>query len=135
MSWTGDSRVPHPGHPLAGWVSIVAPGKTAPPALSQVTEALAADMIDLKRADRLLAVLRLASRNLMKADKWPASPYHTEVEASAINLVAEYGLPRDFDLAVPPEDASPPGRFHNHSRRVPHPCPPGRRAGWERNCG
>src|SRR5271165_1569359 len=42
-------------------------------ALTQLSEALAADMIDPKRADKLLAVLRLASRNLLQSDKWPAS--------------------------------------------------------------
>ena len=43
-------------------------------ALTQLSEALAADMIELKRADRLIRVLNIASRNLLKSDKWPASP-------------------------------------------------------------
>ena len=34
-------------------------------ALTQLSEALAADMIDLKRADRLIRVLNIASRNLL----------------------------------------------------------------------
>ena len=46
-------------------------------ALTQLSEALVADMIELKRADRLIRLLNIASRNLLKADKWPASPYHT----------------------------------------------------------
>ena len=76
-------------------------------ALTQLAEALAADMIDLKRADRLLAVLRLASRNLLKSDKWPASPYHSDQPSPAVDVAAEYGLPRDLDLNLPPEVAFP----------------------------
>jgi hypothetical protein len=60
-------------------------------ALTQLGEALAADMIDPKRAQQLLSVLRLASRNLLHSDKWQPSVYHTEVPA--IDLAAEYGLP------------------------------------------
>jgi hypothetical protein len=76
-------------------------------ALTQLSEALAADMIELKRADRLIRVLNLASRNLLKADKWPASPYHSDQPAPAINLTAEYGLPNDLDLNTLPEHAFP----------------------------
>jgi len=50
-------------------------------ALTQLGEALAADMIDPKRAQQLLSVLRLASRNLLHSDKWQPSVYHTEVAA------------------------------------------------------
>ena len=77
-------------------------------ALTQLSEALAADMIELKRADRLIRVLNLASRNLLKADKWPASPYHSEQPAPAVNLTANYGLPNDLDLNTLPEHAFPP---------------------------
>jgi hypothetical protein len=77
-------------------------------ALSQLAEALAADMIDPKRAQQLLSVLRLASLNLRHPDKWQPSVYHTEVAAPAIDLAAEYGLPRDLDLDTPPEVAFPP---------------------------
>ena len=77
-------------------------------ALTQLSEALAADMIELKRADRLIRVLNLASRNLLKADKWPASPYHSEQPAPAVNLTANYGLPNDLDLNTLPELAFPP---------------------------
>ena len=52
-------------------------------ALTQLSEALAADMIELKRADRLIRVLNIASRNLLKSDKWPASPYHSDQPAPA----------------------------------------------------
>jgi hypothetical protein len=76
-------------------------------ALTQLGEALAADMIDPKRAQQLLSVLRLASRNLLHSDKWQPSVYHTEVPAPAIDLAAEYGLPRGLDLDTPPELAFP----------------------------
>jgi hypothetical protein len=77
-------------------------------ALTQLSEALAADMIDLKRADRLIRVLNIASRNLLKADKWPASPYHSDQPAASIDLTADYGLPADLDLNTHPELAFPP---------------------------
>jgi hypothetical protein len=77
-------------------------------AISQVAEAIAADMIDLKRADRLLSALRLAARTLMKADKWPASPYHTEIESPPIDLAAEYGLPPDINPDAAPETVFAP---------------------------
>jgi len=76
-------------------------------ALTQLAEALAADMIELKRADRLIRVLNIASRNLLKADKWPASPYHSEQPAPAVDLAAQYGLPNDLDLHTAPEVAFP----------------------------
>ena len=76
-------------------------------ALTQLSEALAADMIELKRADRLIRVLNIASRNLLKADKWPASPYHSDQPAPAVDLAADYGLPNDLDLDIRPEVAFP----------------------------
>jgi hypothetical protein len=76
-------------------------------ALTQLAEALAANMIDPKRAQQLLSVLRLASRNLLHSDKWQPSVYHTEIPAPAIDLAAEYGLPRDLDLDTPPDVAFP----------------------------
>ena len=76
-------------------------------ALTQLSEALAADMIDLKRADRLIRVLNIASRNLLKSDNWPASPYHSDQPAPAVDLAAEFGLPNDLDLNRPPEIAFP----------------------------
>ncbi len=94
-------------------------------ALTQLSEALAADMIELKRADRLIRVLNIASRNLLKSDKWPASPYHSarggdQLEdapplspavgdrVGPIDLTAKYGLPNDLDLNLSPELAFPP---------------------------
>ncbi len=76
-------------------------------ALTQLSEALAADMIELKRADRLIRVLNLASRNLLKADKWPASPYHSDQPAPAVDLTATYGLPNDLDLMGAPTMGGP----------------------------
>src|SRR5450631_1431851 len=64
-------------------------------------------MIELKRADRLIRVLNIASRNLLKADKWPASPYHSDQPAPAVDLATTYGLPNDLDLTIPPEHAFP----------------------------
>ncbi|HZM10026.1 MAG TPA: hypothetical protein VFC15_07435 [Candidatus Limnocylindrales bacterium] len=77
-------------------------------ALTQLSEALAADMIELKRADRLIRVLNIASRNLLKSDKWPASPYHSDQPAPAVDLTADFGLPNDLDLNLTPELAFPP---------------------------
>jgi hypothetical protein len=76
-------------------------------ALTQLSEALAADMIELKRADRLIRVLNIASRNLLKSDKWLPSPYHSDHPAPAVDLAAEFGLPHDLDLDTPPEVAFP----------------------------
>jgi hypothetical protein len=87
-------------------------------ALTQLSEALAADMIELKRADRLIRVLNLASRNLLKADKWPASPYHSDQPAPAVNLTANYGLPNDLNLNTPPDLAFPPEHDFELSSRA-----------------
>ncbi len=74
-------------------------------ALTQLSEALAADMIELKRADRLIRVLNLASRNLLKADKWPASPYHSAARPGH-RPHRRYGLPNDIDLNLHPTSHS-----------------------------
>src|ERR1039457_6619972 len=76
-------------------------------ALTQLGEALAAHMIDSKRAQQILSVLRIASRNLMHSATCQPSVYHSEVPAPAIDLSTEYGLPRDRDLDTPPELAFP----------------------------
>lgn len=75
-------------------------------ALSQLAEALAADMIDLRRADRLIRVLNSASRNLLKADKWAAPVFHSD-QAASVDVTSEYGLPQGLDLDTPPEVAFP----------------------------
>ncbi|HEY4934901.1 MAG TPA: hypothetical protein VII23_25305 [Terriglobales bacterium] len=92
-------------------------------ALTQLSEALAADMIDLKRADRLIRVLNIASRNLLKSDKWPASPYHSDQPAPAVDLAADYGLPNDLDLNLPTEVAFP-SRTHASALSETDNCPP-----------
>jgi len=82
-------------------------------ALSQVAEALAADMIDPRRAQGLLKALRFAKENLkdsLKDDNthWHDTPYYS-VDASAYdNFEAEYGLPEGLDLSAPPDIAFPP---------------------------
>ena len=76
-------------------------------ALNQIAEAVAADMLDLKRARLLLSVVRAAGQFLLHPEKWQANPYHTDVAAPAIDLAAEYGLPADLDLNTPPEMAFP----------------------------
>ncbi len=77
-------------------------------ALSQIMETVAADMLDLKRADRLIRLLTVASRNLLKADKWPAAPVFHSEHAADVDVAAEYGLPQDLDLDTPRDVAFPP---------------------------
>ena len=67
-------------------------------ALSQVAEALAADMIDPRRAQGLLKALRFAKENLkdsLKDDNahWHDTPYLTEDATAYDSFEAEYGLP------------------------------------------
>jgi hypothetical protein len=76
-------------------------------ALTQLGEAIAADMIDLKRADRLMRLLGMASRNLLKSDKWPAGIAYSDQPGPAVDLAAEYGLPADIDVDTRPELAFP----------------------------
>ncbi len=75
-------------------------------ALAQIAEALAADMIDIKRANALLSVLRLMSLNFRHPEKWQTSLYHSDV-AAEIDVAKQYGLPRDLDLDTRPEAAFP----------------------------
>jgi hypothetical protein len=75
-------------------------------ALAQLAEAVAADMIDLKRAHALMSVLRLMSLNLRHPEKWQANLYHSDQPAE-LDVAKEYGLPRDLDLDTPPEAAFP----------------------------
>jgi len=87
-------------------------------ALNQLVEAVAADMIDLKRADLLLKSLRFAAQALKSSDKWQPSVYHSDQAAPAINLAADYGLPQDRNLDTSPEAPSHPLPW------VPHPPGP-----------
>ena len=83
-------------------------------ALNQLVEAVAADMIDLKRADFLLKALRFAAQALKSSDKWLPSVYHTDVAAPAVDLAAEYGLPQastSTPLPKSPFLRCPPFRF------------------------
>ena len=68
-------------------------------ALSEIVEALAADMIDLARPS-LLKSLRFAAQALKSSDKWQPSVFHSDVAAPAVDLATEYGLPEDLDLNV-----------------------------------
>jgi hypothetical protein len=82
-------------------------------ALSQVAEALAADMIDPRRAQGLLKALRMAKENLkdsLKDDNahWHDTPYLTQDATAYDSFEAEYGLPEGIDLSSPPEVAFPP---------------------------
>ncbi len=81
-------------------------------ALSQVAEALAADMIDPRRAMGLLKALRFAKENLkdgLKDDNahWHDTPYLTEDAAAYDSFESEYGLPDNLDIDTPPEVAFP----------------------------
>ncbi len=76
-------------------------------ALNQLSEAAAAGMIDLKQARFLLSVVRAAGQFLLHADKWQATPYHSEQPGAAVDLAAHYGLPPDLDLDLSPEAAFP----------------------------
>jgi hypothetical protein len=75
-------------------------------ALSQLAEALAADMIDLKRAHALMSVLRLMSLNFRHPEKWQTNLYHSD-QLSEVDVAREYGLPNDLDLDTPPQAAFP----------------------------
>src|ERR1017187_5490319 len=99
-------------------------------ALSQVAEALAADMIDPRRAQGLLKALRFAKENLrdgLKDDNahWHDTPYHTEDATACDNFEAEYGLPEGIDLSTPPEVAFPPPACDVGSEEVGSPS-----TGW-----
>ena len=83
-------------------------------ALSQLAEALAADMIDPKRANSLLSVLRLVSLNFRHPEKWQTNLYHSDQPAE-VNIAKEFGLPRDLDLDTPPELAFPPAEASSSS--------------------
>ncbi len=76
-------------------------------AVNQLVEAVAADMIDLKRADFLLKSLRFAAQALKSSDKWLPGVYYSDQPAPAIDLAAEYGLPADLDPNTRPEVAFP----------------------------
>jgi hypothetical protein len=87
-------------------------------ALSQLAEALAADMIDLKRAHALMSVLRLMSLNFRHPEKWQTNLYHSD-QLSEVDVAREYGLPNDLDLDTPPQAAFPQSENDLSSRAKP----------------
>lgn len=87
-------------------------------ALCQVAEALAADMIDPRRAQGLLKALRFAKENLRDALKdnaaWRQSPYHSEDAASYDNFESDYGLPKTSTSPSLPTSPFPRRRLNPH---------------------
>jgi hypothetical protein len=77
-------------------------------ALTQVIEALAADMIEPSRARALISGLRLCLQSLKNKDSWHDSAYHCDQPVDYDNFEAEYGLPNDLDINQSPEAAFPP---------------------------
>ncbi len=80
--------------------------------LTQIVEALAADLIDPRRAQLILSALRQAAKNLKDYPLWRASVYvndHSETYlAHYKNFETEFGLPQDLDIDQRPEVAFPP---------------------------
>ena len=85
-------------------------------ALSQLAEAITADVIDRRSAHLLLSVLRVASSNLRHPDKWQPSLYESAEPAPEVDVAAEYGLPADLDIDTPPEVAFPQSVILNKER-------------------
>ncbi len=81
-------------------------------AISHVVQALAADMIEPRRAHEILTGLRHAASNFKNPAAWQPSAFaDNPSEAPAIeynNLEAEFGLPDGLDINTPPEVAFPP---------------------------
>src|SRR5271165_5149504 len=81
-------------------------------ALSQLMEALAADMIDPKRAQLILSALRMAANNFKNPAAWKPSVYLNNHSATHLSkydeFEADFGLPDDIDIEVAPEVAFPP---------------------------
>ena len=92
-------------------------------ALSQILEALAADMIELKRARAMLTVLRQAADNFKHPDAWQPSAYMTDQSQphpeNYDSFEAEYGLPEQLDLNLRPEVAFPPPPVTNNHAGAP----------------
>jgi hypothetical protein len=77
-------------------------------ALTQVIEALAADMIEPSRARALISGLRLCLQSLKKKDSWHDSAYHCDEPVDYENFEADYNLPQNLDLTRSPEEVFPP---------------------------
>jgi hypothetical protein len=92
-------------------------------ALTQVAEALAADMIDPRRAQVIVSALRLASRNLKYSHPviWHENPYANKNSIAYDEFEAEFGLPANLDLDMPPEVAFPEPRPYAGLATRPEP--------------
>ena len=84
-------------------------------ALMQVTDALAADTIDPRRAGLLLYALQQAASNLSNTAAWimshPFALRPDDEEATVGDypgLESEFGLPARIDLDAPPQELFPP---------------------------
>ena len=98
-------------------------------ALSQLMEALAADMIDPKRAHEIHSILRTAANNFKHPNAWTTSAYINDQSAPYPNsyeeFEAEFGLPENLDLNAPPEVAFPPPASDVVNEAVGCPTPAG----------
>ncbi len=78
----------------------------------QLMEALAADMIDPKRAHEIHSILRTAANNFKHPNAWTPSAYINDQSQPFPNsyqeFEAEFGLPEGIDIDAPPEVAFPP---------------------------
>ena len=86
-------------------------------ALNQLVEAVAAGMLDLKRANFLLSAVRSTGKFLMARDKWPASVAQSD-QPTAVDVAAEFGLPNDIDLATSPAAVQPQPTLSDMSSRA-----------------
>ena len=77
-------------------------------ALTQVIEALAADMIEPSRARALISGLRLCLQSLKKKDSWHDSAYHCDQPVDYDNFEADYNLPKNIDINRSSEELFPP---------------------------
>ena len=79
-------------------------------AASQIVEALAADVIDVRQGQAMLSGLRFLARTIAKAETpaWHNNVYQNDQPQSYDNFESDFDLPANFDLKTPPEVAFPP---------------------------
>jgi hypothetical protein len=80
-------------------------------AATQIVEALAADVIDVRNAQAILSGLRFLSRTIAKAETaaWHNNIYQNDQPQSCDSFESDFGLPANFDINTPLELAySPP---------------------------
>ena len=82
-------------------------------ALTQVIEALAADMIEPSRARALISGLRLCLQSLKKKDSWHDSAYHCDEPVDYESFETDYRLPKDIDITAHPEEVFQTWVAHN----------------------